>query len=72
MRDGALGIKWTGRALLKRILELADATNLPAADCLERLGENYADGRINNKTYWLDIPGAAWDFTIGGRKALRK
>ena len=72
MRDGALNIKWTEGALLKRIFELADAMDLPAADCLERLGKRCADGRINNEVCWMDIPGAAWEFTIGGRKVLRK
>ncbi len=72
MRNGALAIKWTGGTLLEQSLELANAMNLPVAECLERLGENCADGRINDKACWVDIPGAAWDFTIGGRKILQK
>lgn len=71
-RDGALDIRWTEGALLKRIFELASAMKLPPEDCLERLGVNYANGRINKEVWWIDIPGAAWDFTIGGRKVLRK
>ncbi len=71
-REGAFDVRWMEGALMKCVFRLAEAMELPSEDCLERLGSNYANGRINSIVWFMDIPGAAWEFTIGGRKVLRK
>ena len=61
-----------GRECHARLVGVAETLGISAGDCFARLGGYGVTAYLNADVYWTNIPLAAWDYTIGGRRVLSK
>lgn len=60
------------KAELDAISDTAKARGLSTKQALALLGENTRDVYLNDKAYWRNVPGAVWEYFIGGYQVIKK